>query len=420
MKSQTNSIEVATFRSTTQTSGHADFERETIAVLSSLKNAISCVLIHLGGIRRPTDLEHLLQLDRTLAWQLIKVSETETPLENATIIPSLVSMERFAKAAIRLGVPAEQTESMLDSCREFENLVKRQAGGRVCFNSMVSAATMDDDWHATERQHRRNIFRGASHMTGTQAGVMCSTVIHRRGDRPQFCESLMLSGFVDLRVLWKIDAINVYRSRFSSRALGADFRKGMQREPIFKERGTTGYLLSEFCTGPSPNVRISDGADGWILGDLLNAEIGIPGESTVLFGSCYRNVPYPALTDRYIASQSQIYIPVKLVMIDLLIEPGLFPGWLPSACVRVGTSMTDQVAPGSEERTLPTRVELERIGTGPALIKEFPRYSEAVQTTCSQAGWNIKNYENWRLRLEFPLFQSMIRAQLSHPDLLSK
>ncbi|WP_437186849.1 hypothetical protein SH668x_000214 [Planctomicrobium sp. SH668] len=391
----------------------ATFEAQAITVLAPLQSSIAAILRTLGGINRPSALEQLLQIDHTLAWQLVKVAEAETPLEGGAHIPSRVSMKRFARSAAKLGVPAEQTKSMLQAYSDFEVLVKEQAGGRVCFNSMASAASMDEGWHVSERQHRRNIFRGVSHIAGIQASLMLKTMIYRRGGQSSLLDAISISGLVDLRLLWKIPEVNVFRSRISSRIEGAKIRDQTKRLPLSDQDSVTSYAITDFCSNPNANIRITEGTEGWILGDLIDASVGISGESTVIFGCQYLNVPNPTGLDNYMAVQASVEKPVKMAVIDVLAEPGLFTDWTASASVRLGTSMTDKTATPSEERVLPTRVELQRLGTGPAILKEYPNYPALIHHGAKQVEWEVSTYECWRLKLEYPLFQSVIRAQLT-------
>jgi len=54
------------------------------------------------------------------------------------------------------------------------------------------------------------------------------------------------------------------------------------------------------------------------------------------------------------------------------------------------------------------------------MIKEFPQYRQMVIAAAAQQGWPIQEYESWRVRMEFPLYHSNIRFQLTSPELDAK
>ncbi|HVJ88113.1 MAG TPA: hypothetical protein VM452_20785, partial [Caulifigura sp.] len=120
------------------------FVTQSAAVVEQLQARLGDVLKALGNVTKSGDLERLLYLDRTLAWQLIKVAEAEIPLESAASVPSRVSMNRLVQGALALGVSDSLTRALLSAYDEFESLVERHAGDRVCFNSMVTAAVGGD------------------------------------------------------------------------------------------------------------------------------------------------------------------------------------------------------------------------------------------------------------------------------------
>lgn len=372
----------------------------------------------MGGLKKSGDLERVLGLDRTLAWQLIKLSEHDAPLENAANIPSRTSLDRFVAAAHTLGVDSELTDPLIATHDRFEALVERHAGDRVCFNSMVSAAVKGDGWHSAELQHRRNVFRSMSHMLGVQAAtqIRCGIVRQTPGDQSTV-ELLLIGGFVDLRLLWEIERVNVFQSR--TYATGQDastYRKHIRRSNILGKENLNGYLLSDYCTPEDPKIEIVHGDAGWIYGNLLNGSVGATGESTLVFGARYQNIPSPIGKEGEFGAKTFIDLPVKVYIADMLIEPGLATAWTPGVEVLIGSSSGDNPSAPGIERSLPNRLTFERLGNGPCPVKEYPDYPQLVRHVAQQASIDINHFETWRLRTDYPLYGSTLVSHLTEPN----
>ncbi|GAA4437437.1 hypothetical protein GCM10023155_38280 [Bremerella cremea] len=389
-----------------------------MAVLAELQTRLTSVMLGLGGVKKSGDLERMLGLDRTLAWQLLKVSESSQPLENAAQVPSRVSMNRFVEGAQSLGVEADTTDALLTAHEAFEDLVQRHSGDRVCFNSMISAAGQGDQWHAKELQHRRNVFRGMSHMLGVQAGMMLrSSILRKMPDNADAMEAFNVGGLIDLRLLWEMERINVYQSRTIRKADdGITYESDIARTTFDGDEEYDKHLLSSYCQPSVPQIEIVEGPNGWVYGNLLNGAVGATAESTVMFGTRYYNIPNPESRERQFGTRRYIDLPIKAYVVDELIEPGFASDWLPNVHVMVGTSLTDHRAPAGIERTLPSRLEMEFLGKGPKPIKGFRDYPQMMTEIGQNAGIDVSQYECWRLRVEYPLYGCTITSELIAPD----
>ncbi|MBA4032940.1 MAG: hypothetical protein C0478_18895, partial [Planctomyces sp.] len=288
------------------------FVEEATLVMTRLQEQIGAILRALGGVRKAGDLERLMNLDRTLSWQLIKIAEAEIPLESAGSVPSRVSINRLIERSKAQGVSDAAVEGLLAAYAEFESLVERHAGDRVCFNSMVSATGAGAGWHTAELQHRRNVFRGMSHMMGIQAQALVRCGIVRRStENTEAVNLVLVGGLVDLRLLWEIERVNVFRSRTVGSGQGANYRKGIRRTNLLGTENLDGYLLKEYCSSPAPDVEMVFGDAGWIYGNLLNGRVGATGESSLFFGVNYQNIPDPTGREGEVGSRSIIDLPVK-------------------------------------------------------------------------------------------------------------
>src|SRR5262245_53294521 len=86
----------------------SSFERHAAAALQGLQKAIADLIASIpagGQIRRATDLQRVLGVRSTLAWQVFRVATSANPIEEGRGVPGPTAMERFLEAAIKRGVP---------------------------------------------------------------------------------------------------------------------------------------------------------------------------------------------------------------------------------------------------------------------------------------------------------------------------
>ena len=104
----------------------------------------------------------------------------------------------------------DRLQSVRTAYAAFEHLVRTHAGDRATFNSMVSAANgVDDGWHATDLQHRRNAFRAMSHAVGVQAKTRLMLMIVNETKGRATYDSAILGGFIGLRILRDLPTVRV-------------------------------------------------------------------------------------------------------------------------------------------------------------------------------------------------------------------
>ncbi|MFT3785886.1 MAG: hypothetical protein QM770_06950 [Tepidisphaeraceae bacterium] len=391
----------------------SSFPTEASQVLTSLRSSIAGVISSLGDIRKPADLQKLLQLDWTLSWQLFQVAGVNggDAISSGSVVPSRTSLKKFLDTAKAHGVAEGKLENAWSDYERFERLVKTHAGDRTSFNSMVSAAGgLDADWLAADLQHRRNAFRAMSHVTGMQAKskVICG-IFNDAADLAHW-DFAVLVGFVHLRVLRTIESNTVFRMRTYK-----DSREFVTREPLGLSDQGMGFLLSEFSSNPMPQLDMTETDAGWLIGSVKHHDVGNRGASTMMFGTVFRHHPVPTPTDEPFNSDVFIDKPVEVIISDALIKPGLMRDMTPRPLVFLGNNMTDR--PDRPGDTIPIEgsYSLEMIGRGPNALAtpDVPHYPDMLAAAGEKLGWPVHEFEAWRLRIEFPIYQSTIRIEWS-------
>jgi hypothetical protein len=385
------------------------FGPEATEVLQSLRLSVASALSDIGDFSKPADVHKVLQLDRTLARQLFRLASTSEALGNGGMIPSRTSIDRFLSAAQVHGAGTAKIKAVRDAYNMFEQLVQTHAGDRATFNSMVSAARgVDESWHATDLQHRRNAYRAMSHAVGVQAKTRLLLFIAKESDDQKAYDVAAIGGFIGLRVLRSLPTVRI--SGVTADPHGVHTAAKVTSGPISLSSAGGGYVLEEFSSSPLPALATREGSNNrgaYREIVLENPIVGNVGSSTLMFGTLFRGIP------RNLGDPLRLHAaggkPVETLLFDALIAPNLRQGGLPTGQAVIGLSEEYN----AEIVKLQGNFDVEFLGKGPRALAtpEVPRYGEMVKAIDGKLGWNLDNYDAWRLRVEFPIYQSKITME---------
>jgi hypothetical protein len=386
------------------------FGPEASEVMHSLRCSIAAVLAKVGDFGKPADVYKGLHVDRTLARQLFHLASTSEALGNGGMIPSRTSIERFLAASAERGASASELTAVRDAYRSFEQLVQTHAGDRATFNSMVAAASgLDADWHAADLQHRRNAFRAMSHTVGVQAKTRVLLFMLKVNAAGSGYDAAAITGFVGLRVLRSFNTVRVSGITADPNGVSEN-PSGVSTGPLGLSNAVDGYVLEEFSSTPLPAMAAKQGPTerGHYREIVLdNPTIGNAGASTLMFGTVLRNIPRKA--DEPLAIHAAGGKPVETLLLDALTEPNFRGDTLPYGHAVLGNS--EEYHP--EVLQIPGNFNVEYLGKGPRALAtpEVPRYADMARATGTKLGWNANDYDAWRIRVEFPIYQGKISLE---------
>ncbi len=389
----------------------ATFRSDATVVLSALRVALCDAMSDLGSVGKPADLQRLLKLDQTLSWQLFKIVNSSDVLSSGSVVPSRTSMERFLKAARSRGVDSKKIRQVLATYARFENVLDTHAGDRVTFNSMVSAAAgLDEEWQTTDLQHRRNMFRGLSHVMGLRAKTRLHLTIVRDDPERLVADYASITGMVDLRILRDFPRVRIYGMQM----IGVQ-QASMTRRPLGDSTDAQGYLLTEFSTKPLGAMSVSEkrAGDGSRFEAFLESpRVGNVGSKTAMFAELMQNYPYALKDER--AWGVVVSRPFEIVLNDMLIMPGSYAGLTPRPDI--------QWDEGDGNPADGVHVEgnfvVEHLGRGPDAMAtpDVPNYPAMVRAAMNPLGWDLSHAEAYRLRVEFPLYRTNISMRWGRSD----
>lgn len=389
------------------------FREEAGGALMGIKGVVEEMMAGLGQVRA-VELERLLGIDATLAWQVHRIA-TEGGRADSEVLglgaamPSRAALEKFAKMMVAKGVGKDLRAELASAYDRLDEVVERHAGDRTTFISLATAASVSTagvtkEWLATDLQHRRYMFRGMSHAMGVQAEtrVVCQIL----GNEPVASEAFrfaFLSGYGNVRTLREVERVRLYGSMIVTTAEKAE-TKLVERKPL-KMRGEHG-MLADFCSAEVPELVYSTGVHDrhqWAELALVRPEVGKLGATTVMFGEEFVS---PILPD---SLRQRTNLPVETLVMDLLAPAGRIVK--PEVDVYLGETQPLLHAPDRMPLLGEHRVEGLGRGVKAARMKELPRYGEMLEAVGEAMGWWLESYEVWRLRMDYPIYHGTVRWQ---------
>ncbi len=401
------------------TAGPATLQEDAAAVLGRVRSVFGELLASLSGIRRPADLQRELDIDYKMSWRACRIAAATDPLTVGVHVPGPSSMKRFLKKARQRGVPIGLIEATQQAGHDFEGLVRRHAGDRKSFDSMMSALT--GDWaEQIDLEQKRTAFRAASHLYGLQVGTgMTCRIINGNKDENRF-DICLLQGHMGLRRSRANAPLMLSRHVCSSDYGAID--SSFVREPLDpKGSGDHGVsLLRKFCSHPTPRIRISELSTGEVQADLVGREVGMAAEVTCVLGHVSRNLlsPYSDDTLPRLRNNQVVRVPTEVLVHDVLMPNDLFGEVPVRLFVFTEQSMLD-LNPGHEgPGLLPVAESVMHLGRGPAVIHtpDVPRYGELLEYAFDRLGWDAEKFEVYRCRIEYPVMHSVASIQFYLPE----
>lgn len=405
--------------------GDTAFVTDATAVLERMQDAFARVIEALGersgsAIGKAAELQKQLKLDATLAWQAFRIAHGTDPLGAANYVPGPAAMGRFFDAARRRGVPVERVRNAEEAFAKFEQIVKRHAGDRGSFASMVTALA-DDGSDQVELKHKRAAFRANSFLWGAdcKAHVMCN-LLHpaQREDQVDIAEVQSVVGW-----RWFRPNATMPRVTLRARVLSPD-RQGpplLRIEPIeVSPVGPAGFsLLTNFCSQPPPEFTVSEDEPGQSQIRMVSRELGSTASVTYCVGEVFRDVPSPYTElEPTLRFSSLCGFPTQMLIRDVLIHEDLF-GIMPPPSVKVYGNCTnnERALRCLDRERMPLRESATLLGRGANLVRapEVPRYRELAEHVCKRLGWDPRKFLVYRCRVKYPVINTVTRLEFELP-----
>ncbi|TVQ61459.1 MAG: hypothetical protein EA378_08790 [Phycisphaerales bacterium] len=386
------------------------FTQETGLALQGVRSALADFVAAVpGNMRRPTDLQKALGLDSKICWQIFNVIRGDASIAPAIHVPTLPALRRAMASAESVGVPHTLIQGVRQSLQDFEKVVEAHAGARPDFDAMVAAVAPNEQTEQIELKHRRSVYRGLSHIWGTQIDVLSTTTL-LKGNPDGSTDRLILSCKHGLRRLRPDANIRVYGYRLSLHT-PATPSSTVPIEPGTIERYGA-PLMPEFCSQPLPEFRMRTDEEGWSTCELAGRSIGRLSEMDLAFATVSRSVETARDTDgrRWLGSNVLFNTPTGLLVSTLLVHRPTFGEVRPELLVFAHAPGSD--APSAVRSTaLPLRERIAALGSGDRIgaSPDEPRLQEMLRTACDRVAWDPREFDAFQVRVQFPVLHSVVR-----------
>lgn len=371
-----------------------------------------------GDIKRPMDLRRVLGIDYKVCWHVFQVVHASDALAAAKAAPTPGAMKRFFIAAERVGVDAGVVGRARQAVDEFAGVIARHAHDRGDFDAMAAASASDEQATASDLAHRKAAYKSMSHLWGSRVEVACGTVLVRAsasGNGTDECGVVIKRGLTRLRP----GASAIVQWHYHHTSQGATSPMRWQAiDPVANEKYGI-PLLPEFCSQPLPELKVVPRGKVGLQYELADGAIGCESLSHFTIGRIAREVPFSidGQGKRVYRFGFACSTSTGLIIKNLLVHRPSF-GVIDPELVQFQTMPGDEdpeVARSSAQlRSAEPITRYESALDAPGIL-EVPRYQEMLRQVADAVGWDLRQFDLYRVRVPYPVFGSVVRLQCVLP-----
>lgn len=378
-------------------------------VMAELHTALSELLANAGEpIARAVDVERVFRLDKTLSWQVFRLSQS-AELAEAGNVPSRTAVRRLLDAARRRKTPKAVMDRVSAAFEQFEELAAVHGGDRAGLLSMMSGM-LGDKSQQYDLKIRKSVFRGQAHLWGVHARMAVRTAIFmpREVKDGQIVGDLaLLSGDIGMAHRFQSEPLVMHRWLWTHDESAAGNDQSHQHAAV--DEGP--IMLPEFSTQPLPTIT----DDGTMYGVPQTRMVFPPGlANAVTLYSLQQRANFPTPVDQGFYFQSVFKMPIEVNVWELLIPAG----WSNPASARAAIfgcrENPERVYDERISDLMHHRVSLDYLGvhTGVPILPGETRHAAAVRHAIEAAGWTGTRFDVYRCRVEYPLLFTMLSVRV--------
>lgn len=399
------------------------FQQETANVLARLRSAlIELLSVPVGGIHKSLDVQKHYGVDAKLSWQIFRMISCPDPLQLAPFVPAAGPLRRLLAAAKKRGAPEALVSAAAAAHEAFERHIRTHAGDRTTFDAMLDDVTHSDAAQQANLLHRRSIVEGYQHILGVQLDVLVRAFLAHPGSSPGICDFASLRAKIGLRRLRPQLPLVVDRSKMMSGGETDEFVRDALDPDAARTYGAP--VIPSFCSASLPHLRSQRMPDGRTLAELTGDAVGRLGSVDLTFGHAWRNVPLDRAQSgpfrgRFgFGGSTAFNLPARLAILDTFVHRPTF-GRMEHELAMWGQTMN--LSESSPELAgapqLPCRERVVFLGSGAAAARtaEATRYVEMLQFTTRRLGWDLEEFDVYRIRIEYPLTFTAVTCTFTIP-----
>jgi hypothetical protein len=373
------------------------------SVGQDLGRTLSAVLAGLPGAPlRPNQLAQLVGVNRAVASRVLSATGKRDPMETLHLVPGPEPLRRLVRTAVRRGVPSSIAADAEQAIRQFDLLIRNDAGTRAALDAMISSS-LPGARERFELASKYSVYKGLSQLKGVQGEHWVGTaVVAPSADDELKHDLTWLNGAIGMQRLRPGVSVRFsYRHRRGDElvALDGDGSPALGVVP-----------LDEFCVNPPARLE-AQATEGTIQYTLPDDLLG-PHQVVDMFVVDH----HPAAMRRYASDaprhRNSLFvepaIPVGMLVFDVILHEDAYPGSEPRLII-YDTGYDGIANVNDPDRDL-DRVDVQDsvqfIGHDMSRFSaiEFPRYGDALLHLADRFGWDPQRFRGYRTRIRYPVF----------------
>lgn len=397
-----------------ETEGHEAFTR--------LRSALVALVGSTLGEVTAAELGDGLGLSRKLGWQVWRLAFASDPFGRAGVLPTEHSLEQVMARGRVHGAPDAVVQELGRAIRAFEVVRQVHAGSREVLEAMLRSVTNPSEPEAIGESTRREAHNANCLIWGSEVGLwyICDIFAPSQVE-PSRLDMVSLSGLYGVRRLRPTGRCIIHG--LGVRPVVPD-PKVVYPQPLYETEAIAGSLeplILPFCSQPIPAHRQIADLYGQRRVELIEGSLGDAGAVTLVGGEIDR-LAGPQFRDgpRTQARFSTHFVqPVRSFVLDLIVHRDV--AWKVEPRVEtfgeLGGLSIDQAKRDAAD-ILPVACGFTHKGGGllAAVASEIPQHRDLLRWTFRKTGWDIEEFDTYRLALRFPVLPSCLTVAIDLPD----
>jgi hypothetical protein len=368
---------------------------------TAVRVALTDLLGEFGGASSVAlDLSRRVEIDKTLAWRVLRLVRATDPFEVIAHVPGPTGFRILSESFRLHGAGAADLEALQSAIEGFDAMVREHAGDRSTLDLILTSCAPGRLDGKQLEAGRRQAFRGNSAVWGVQARVRYAIdAIAPSLRRPEVADVANIAGFEGFRRLRPVTGwplINLQANGGTGRVLV---------EPMDSVDDGAPPLLEEFNEGPVPQFEVLR-QDNKVFFTLPKGPVGNAGTFSCTFGWLHRAVGPVHCTgsDDSVDFMAYSVTPVELMQFDILVHRDM-PLLTPPRVFLRGEMPGPRWKAHDEDnsRELPLVERAVDLGSPPIVSSpHISRFSDPVARACAALGRPLEEFRGFRVVVRYP------------------
>ncbi|MBK8269691.1 MAG: hypothetical protein IPK83_15905 [Planctomycetes bacterium] len=400
------------------------FEAHANVAFARVRSAFADLLTSVDADpTKPQDVARQFRLNKNLTWKISKIIRESDPGSVGPYVPGKAGLNIFLDSLKKAGAPGRADSRGAEALDEFEKMQDIHAGSRETLEMMLGNMATGAEAQQQLEAQRKLSFRGNSAVWGIRARIQICANFIAPGKDPSFVDLGWLSGLVDFRRLrrdatWAVSSTRKVNDRGELLPLGDIESIDLRFDPE-----TSAPLMGDYCSDPTPELKLEVGADGLMRYKLVEGPIGNTAATTCIMGILGRGFVRRCQVagDTLGEHITRLYTPAESLIHDLFVHKDLSYALSPS--IHLYSQLPIDMPYPTENRNaaqLPLWERIQFLGAKPPVVltPEYPKYRMMIQSVFDRAGWDPTDFHGFRFTMKYPPIPAVAVFRYPLPEIV--